>query len=75
MAYFLADRNCIVILPYLFQQHYGPKSGIVFLDLFPLLRDPLAFETLITCCESFQQRFGKHYYMLILPAPKSCITW
>ncbi|KAF7795858.1 hypothetical protein EIP86_007025 [Pleurotus ostreatoroseus] len=25
-----------------------PKKGIVFLDIFPLLRDPLAFETLIT---------------------------
>ncbi|KAF8639431.1 hypothetical protein AX16_010286 [Volvariella volvacea WC 439] len=25
-----------------------PKKGIVFLDIFPILRDPLAFETLIT---------------------------
>ncbi|CAE6434304.1 unnamed protein product [Rhizoctonia solani] len=25
-----------------------PKKGITFLDLFPILRDPLAFETLIT---------------------------
>ncbi|GAA5867039.1 hypothetical protein JCM3774_003764 [Rhodotorula dairenensis] len=25
-----------------------PKKGIVFLDIFPLLRDPIAFETLIT---------------------------
>ncbi|KAH9853804.1 adenine phosphoribosyltransferase [Lenzites betulinus] len=25
-----------------------PKKGIVFLDIFPLLRDPVAFETLIT---------------------------
>ncbi|KZS97984.1 adenine phosphoribosyltransferase [Sistotremastrum niveocremeum HHB9708] len=25
-----------------------PKKGIVFLDLFPILRDPVAFETLIT---------------------------
>jgi len=25
-----------------------PKKGIVFLDLFPILRDPIAFETLIT---------------------------
>ncbi|KAH8106188.1 adenine phosphoribosyltransferase [Cristinia sonorae] len=25
-----------------------PKKGIVFLDIFPLLRNPLAFETLIT---------------------------
>ncbi|CAE6449770.1 unnamed protein product [Rhizoctonia solani] len=25
-----------------------PKRGITFLDLFPILRDPLAFETLIT---------------------------
>ncbi|KAI0049614.1 adenine phosphoribosyltransferase [Auriscalpium vulgare] len=25
-----------------------PKKGIVFLDIFPLLRDPFAFETLIT---------------------------
>ncbi|GLB33725.1 putative phosphoribosyl transferase [Lyophyllum shimeji] len=27
-----------------------PKKGIVFLDIFPLLRNPLAFETLITHC-------------------------
>ncbi|GKV58056.1 unnamed protein product [Collybia sordida] len=25
-----------------------PKKGIVFLDIFPLLRDPITFETLIT---------------------------
>lgn len=25
-----------------------PKKGIVFLDIFPILRDPVAFETLIT---------------------------
>ncbi|KAG9103923.1 adenine phosphoribosyltransferase [Ceratobasidium sp. 370] len=25
-----------------------PKKGITFLDLFPILRDPVAFETLIT---------------------------
>ncbi|KAK0206493.1 adenine phosphoribosyltransferase [Desarmillaria ectypa] len=25
-----------------------PKKGVVFLDIFPILRDPLAFETLIT---------------------------
>ncbi|KIJ56727.1 hypothetical protein M422DRAFT_773498 [Sphaerobolus stellatus SS14] len=25
-----------------------PKKGITFLDIFPILRDPLAFETLIT---------------------------
>ncbi|EKM59636.1 uncharacterized protein PHACADRAFT_158037 [Phanerochaete carnosa HHB-10118-sp] len=25
-----------------------PKKGIVFLDIFPVLRDPVAFETLIT---------------------------
>ncbi|KAF8192513.1 adenine phosphoribosyltransferase [Pholiota molesta] len=25
-----------------------PKKGIVFLDIFPILRDPLVFETLIT---------------------------
>jgi len=25
-----------------------PKEGVVFLDLFPVLRDPVAFETLIT---------------------------
>jgi len=25
-----------------------PKKGIVFLDIFPILRDPIAFETLIT---------------------------
>jgi len=25
-----------------------PKEGIVFLDIFPVLRDPIAFETLIT---------------------------
>jgi len=25
-----------------------PKKGIIFLDIFPLLRDPIAFETLVT---------------------------
>ncbi|KAI0921890.1 hypothetical protein AcW1_004255 [Taiwanofungus camphoratus] len=25
-----------------------PKKGVVFLDIFPILRDPVAFETLIT---------------------------
>ncbi|KZP32892.1 adenine phosphoribosyltransferase [Athelia psychrophila] len=28
--------------------HDFPKKGIVFLDMFPILRDPIAFETLIT---------------------------
>jgi len=34
-----------------------PKKGIVFLDIFPLLRNPLAFETLIT---HFVHRLTSH---------------
>ncbi|KAI9001170.1 adenine phosphoribosyltransferase [Trametes punicea] len=34
-----------------------PKKGIVFLDIFPLLRDPIAFETLIT---HFVHRLTSH---------------
>lgn len=30
-----------------------PKKGIVFLDLFPILRDPIAFEQLITTFMNF----------------------
>ncbi|KAF8076304.1 phosphoribosyltransferase-like protein [Lyophyllum atratum] len=34
-----------------------PKKGIVFLDIFPLLRNPIAFETLIT---HFLHRLTSH---------------
>ncbi|KIK65349.1 hypothetical protein GYMLUDRAFT_348604 [Collybiopsis luxurians FD-317 M1] len=34
-----------------------PKKGIVFLDIFPILRDPIAFETLIT---HFMHRLTSH---------------
>ncbi|KAI0751327.1 adenine phosphoribosyltransferase [Daedaleopsis nitida] len=34
-----------------------PKKGIVFLDIFPLLRDPVGFETLIT---NFVYRLTSH---------------
>ncbi|GAA5915270.1 hypothetical protein JCM8208_004521 [Rhodotorula glutinis] len=38
-----------------------PKKGIVFLDVFPILRDPVAFETLIT-------HFLHHLTAVTLPA-------
>ncbi|KAL8287452.1 hypothetical protein RQP46_003310 [Phenoliferia psychrophenolica] len=37
-----------------------PKKGIVFLDLFPILRDPVAFESLITA-------FLHHVFSVVVP--------
>ena len=41
-----------------------PKKGIVFLDLFPILRDPVAFESLITT-------FLHHCFSVVIPKTPS----
>ncbi|GAA96681.1 uncharacterized protein L969DRAFT_54577 [Mixia osmundae IAM 14324] len=41
-----------------------PKKGIVFLDMFPILRDPVAFESLIT-------HFLQHIFTVTLPRTQS----
>ncbi|KAK4705569.1 adenine phosphoribosyltransferase, partial [Phenoliferia sp. Uapishka_3] len=41
-----------------------PQKGIVFLDLFPILRDPVAFESLITA-------FLQHVFSVVIPRTPS----